>query len=105
MERLFKMSHVTNILILAPLIEARSDAISNINNYLNNLNKGSLKTIDSCSGGTKAMEVSVYAGAFNYLDIEEFLEAFKEAPWREKDRIQLLICDQDDDKFSLHEVV
>lgn len=57
-------------------------------------------------GGTKALEVSVAVGAFNYLDVPALLAHLRALPWPSFDSAwaQLCYCDQEDDGFRLVDV-
>ena len=99
------MSVVTNVTILCGLIEEAAEGsgvpgIQFINQYLERNKKGTLNDISSYAGGKKGMETFLYAGAFNYLDKKEFIEAFNAAPWVD-DNAQLLIKEQEAANYSL----
>jgi hypothetical protein len=40
-------------------------------------------------------------GAFNYLYIDDLIEYLKTIEWEEPDDVQLIICGQDNNKFSI----
>ena len=65
------------------------------------LNK-SLKRVDQHAGGDKNMEVDVYMGAFNWLSTSELLEKFNSIEWKWPGHVQLMICEQDDDSFTVY---
>lgn len=39
-------------------------------------------------------------GAFNYLDIPEFVAAVDAAPWEDRDGLALFVKDEHDDRFA-----
>ncbi len=52
-------------------------------------------------GGRKYPETTVLAGAFNYLQLEEFIEALQKLTWREPDQFRLFVQGQDADAFGV----
>ncbi|NEQ36577.1 MAG: hypothetical protein F6K40_09945 [Okeania sp. SIO3I5] len=59
---------------------------------------------DYAIGGGKSMEARVYGGAFNFLDIDNFIEVVKAQNWRAKKNVQLLIQDQEDSCFTMYKL-
>ena len=75
------MSRVTNIIIICSSWNEK-EIIDPINVKIRALHEyGALQRIDQhAEGGSKAMEISVYAGAFNYfrnVEVEEFMRQRK----------------------------
>ena len=60
-----------------------------------------LNQVDGFAGGTRAFEAEIWAGAYNYLDIQEFTQAVLNVKWLYPDDVQPLIEEQADDVFSL----
>jgi hypothetical protein len=52
-------------------------------------------------GGGKALEIPLYVGSFNYLNIQELVTAVMEYPWEEPEYVQLWVNGEDDDSMSL----
>lgn len=75
------MSYVANIILVMSGM-ADIDHIHRLNAYLSIHEKGELAAMQygEC-GGYKSLEVSVFTGAFNYLDIEEFVRLWSCLPW------------------------
>lgn len=97
------MSHVTDILVLASCLDepgetATDGAIANLNAYL----RSDLVRLDEMAGGSKAMQATVWAGAYNYLNIEEFLAKVWEQKWELAADVQVLLKDEHDDRWTLH---
>lgn len=93
------MSQVTNVIITCNLNE--DEALESINQYLSK--KGhqlGLKNIGKHVGGTKVLEATIFAGAINYLDLEDFIYHFFNHPWRHLKRINLLVKEQHDLSFK-----
>lgn len=101
------MSVVTNVMLtglhagaVAPHLVSVANAGSDENGGLNN--------VEEKAGGSKAMETTVYLGAFNFLDVNAFVAAYREARASMKARfeyqregIQLFLQRQDDTTFML----
>lgn len=94
------MSHVTNVILKT--LDEEEKAIEEINHYLRNETRRSeliLHPHDMCAG-TKCLECDLYIGAFNSLDVDEFISVVKGADWQDIDTVQLLICEQEEDLFT-----
>ena len=48
------------------------------------------------------MQACVYGGAFNFLDVDEFIEFVKVQAWREPQNVQLLIQGEEDEHFTIY---
>ncbi|HEY0684783.1 MAG TPA: hypothetical protein VGD45_20770 [Steroidobacter sp.] len=72
-----------------------------VNDWLSAQQMGSLHPVDQHGTNIKAMECHVAIGAFNYLDVAGLEKAFREAPWDYPENVQLLILEQDDERFRL----
>jgi hypothetical protein len=51
-------------------------------------------------GGTRCLETPLWVGAFNYLDVLEFVKHLRAYPWRYPERVQLLAQGDEDDVFT-----
>ncbi len=104
------MSHVTSIMLSfsnaendgdiefhpAPLIAVQTWLVRNRHLQLSQLNL--------YFGGEKAPEVNVWAGAFNYLDIEGFIQLVKDQAWIDPMNVQVFVCDQEDERWTLYPI-
>lgn len=52
------------------------------------------------NGGNKHMERDLYISAINNLDVDKFLRHVDEAKWESPEFVQVLICNEHDDKFE-----
>ena len=43
----------------------------------------------------------LYLSAFNKLDTNTILRAIDQAPWRDKDKVQVFVKEQEEDTFTL----
>ena len=56
-------------------------------------------------GGSKMLETPLYLGAFNHLDLKGFTEHMKEIDWEEPENVQLIVKEQESDKFKIIKIV
>ena len=55
-------------------------------------------------GGSKFLERDVAIGAFNYLLLAEFLDHLRGVKWENPGDVQVIVCEQDDDRFRTIDV-
>jgi hypothetical protein len=100
------MSKVTNV-ILAAHVGPSGDSdveIESVNKYLRDAEGGGggeFVDVTARAGGYKHMEVRVYLSAFNYADTGVILRAVDQAPWRDKEMVQLFVKEQEEEVFAL----
>ena len=56
-------------------------------------------------GGRKMLETPLFIAAFNYFSENEFINHLKTLNWKYPRDVQLIIKRQDDDKFSIVDIV
>lgn len=96
------MSVVTNVILCVPAGE-HAASMKHVNDYLGKLEDRptQLKLFpEGAEGGTKYLEVELWIGAFNHLDVQSFIDAVSSAPWEDPEIVQLLIQEQDEDVFT-----
>ena len=108
------MSVVTNLIFSFSVGEDETKMIEKVNSFkygLQNLNLVSADYIRSTEnrhakwyGGGKFLEARIYIGAFNYLELSEFVEHVKSLDWDEPECVQIMVKEQDDDRFRLIDV-
>lgn len=96
------MSYVTDVILLSHYLD--SWTVDKIHGYLNDHHDTMLNEISEYGGGNKVMQCFIHAGAFNYLDLEAFLNFLKTLPYEVRQLIQLLTSEEHDDKFTLQEI-
>lgn len=90
------MSIVTGIILTCELHDGEK-AVAIINKYLEkHCGKGLLR-MNKSVGGSHAMQADVYAGAFNYLDDDEFATVVKSCPFEYPEAVTLFINGEQDD--------
>jgi hypothetical protein len=55
----------------------------------------------ACYGGSKNMEAPLYAGAFNYLPLDELMAFLRTVPWSQPDEVQLIVNAQHDTRWRV----
>jgi len=100
------MSRVTNAILVAH-VSARGTSdpeIDSVNKFLREREDGGggeFIEVTPHAGGTKHMECRIYRSAFNHADTEVILHAVDQAPWRDKDAVQVFVREQEEDGFLL----
>jgi len=100
------MSQVTNVIITAH-VGAGGDTdreIASVNNFLRGVEGGGggrFVEVSGHAGGTKYMECRVYLSAFNHADTEVILRAVEQAPWVDREMVQVFVKEQEEDTFVL----
>jgi hypothetical protein len=100
------MSRVTNAILAAHVGPDghADDEIESVNRFLRETEcggYGEFREVTTHAGGTKNMECRVYISAFNNADTDVILHAVDQAPWREKEMVQVFIKEQEQELFVL----
>lgn len=99
------MSYVTNVLLGFDVLEDEDARIAEVNTFFSveRHRRGlvSLEAPGDWYGGTKGFEHPLFVGAFNYFDEEGFLRHLRLLPWEYPEHVQVILCRQDDDVFSI----
>jgi hypothetical protein len=99
------MSRVTNVILTAGvgLLDGSDPEIDSVNEFLRKVDErgGQFVEVSEKAGGTKHMECRVYLSAFNHVHTDMILRAIDQAPWRERDMVQVLVKEQEEDTFRL----
>lgn len=100
------MSVVTNAILTARvgLPDGSDPEIDSVNKFLQEAyggGYGKFIEVSSYAGGTKYMECRVYLSAFNHADTETILKAVDQAPWRDKEMVQVFVKEQEEELFRL----
>lgn len=102
------MSVVTNIILTFSCLEDEKERLREINTFFPDISG-----LTSCDddklprgwyGGTKMLETNICIGAFNHLDFERFLEHMKTIKWRYPEYAQIIVQEQEDDRFRFIEL-
>lgn len=98
------MSYVTNALVACSVLEDDEDRMREVNEALSEASRGQqFKDISRTEvyGGSKHMEIPLWGAAFNYVGVREIMKAVSAAAWKEPQFVQVFICDQEDDIFTV----
>jgi hypothetical protein len=100
------MSRVTNVIVTAHVgSHADSDPeIDSVNKFLRETkgsSGGEFVEVSHIAGGTKFMECRVYVSAFNHTDLRTILSAVEQAPWVDKEMVQVFVKEQEDELFKI----
>jgi hypothetical protein len=93
------MSRVTDI-----ILATRYEETAAVDCLQEALGGFALIQVDDRAGGDKIMQCDVYLAAVNHLDIENFVAAFKTAPWKDPDCVQLMLKDEEDLLFTVYAI-
>jgi hypothetical protein len=97
------MSNVTDIIFSTACGENKK-FINELNQYLEKHHNRELEKVDQYAGGDRHMQREIYMAAINYLNVESFLDIFNSTKSDNQHQcIQLLLKDEHDEKFTLHE--
>jgi protein associated with RNAse G/E len=99
------MSVVTNLILHIGILEDEEDRIKDVNEFWED--GIGLVSFDSSDlprgwyGGTKMLEANLYVGAFNYLDLDEFITHLEKIRWEYPEEVQVIVKEQEDDLFRI----
>ena len=97
------MSRVTNAILTTHVSEG-AEQINSVNRFLRETEGGGYGEfidVTQFAGGCKHLECNVYLSAFNHADTEVIVRAVDQAPWKDREMVQLLIKEQAEETFSL----
>jgi len=97
------MSRVTNAILAAHVGRRPDDEIAVVNEFLrtNEVGGGEFREVTDHAGGNKHLECRVYLSAFNHADTHRIVEAVRQAPWRDREMVQLFVKEQEEELFTL----
>ena len=98
-----KMSQVTNAILTANPGRNADDEIAAVNEFLrlNKIRGGEFKDVGGHAGGSKHVECRVYVAAFNHAETKQIVKAVEQAPWREREAVQLFVREQEEESFTV----
>ena len=100
------MSDVTNVILTFSILENAELRLRNVNQYFSSRwanethTEDLFEVHDTAVAGTKFLEHPTCIGAFNYLNADAFLKHVVNVPWEYPDKVQVFICDQDEDSYT-----
>ena len=88
------MSEVTNLLLAFSILEDSDARVADVDGWLVGNEQLALKSVwenGECCGGSKRTDAPLYAGAFNYLPLREFLAFLRTVRWSQPDEVQVIL--------------
>ncbi len=98
------MSDVTNLLLSFSILEDSGSKVRHVNEWLAQNDQAPLASLwenDACYGGSKRMDVPVYAGAFSEFPLEVFLVFLRSVEWHEPNAVQVMLRAPGDVRWRL----
>lgn len=101
------MSKVTDLILTCSSAENEIIIKNEIEKFKNRDNSINIVSIDDDKlpkgwyGGTKYLESIIFIGAYNYLDTVSFVKHLKLINWEYPESVQLIIKDEDEDRFEM----
>jgi hypothetical protein len=102
------MSWVTDVVLFYGLEEDEADedgvspCLAGINRWLREHDHQELVNVDEHLSVGKPMQANVWGGAFNFLNIEKFLESVKAQTWQAPENVQIMVKDEEEARFTLY---
>ena len=88
------LSEITNLLLAFSILEDTDARVADVDGWLVRNEQRPLKSVwenGECCGGPKRMDAPLYAGAFNYLPLREFLVFLRTLQWSQPDEVQVIL--------------
>lgn len=98
------MSWVLNAIVTWDTLEATEQRLAEVNTPLEREHGQTFSNNDAeWYGGPKRMEATFFGAAFNYVPPSDVVAAVANASWEMPDLVQLLLKDQEDERWTLYE--
>jgi len=106
------MSVVSNVIFSFSILENNYEKendifylnMEKINDWLEEHGYGVFSVdVDIISGGRKRLETPLFVAAFNHFNLKDFCDFVRSMTWEYPDFVQVIIQEQDADKFRLIE--
>lgn len=99
------MSSVTTVILLTELLD-EDRKLADIHAAMARAGiRGEFRHLNKHFGGTKAPQMEVFGGAFNYLYTVHLIEALRSVDWEPGDVVQLVINGEHDTGARLYDVL
>lgn len=101
------MSIVTNLLLTFSISEDEPTRMKEVNWFQHRGRDINLTSADFSIGGMKSydgsknMEAILYIGVYNHFNLEEFITYLSGLRWKELDRVQLIVKEEEDEMFKI----
>ena len=100
------MSDVTNLIFALSVTDDNLGKMHEVNTYFVDKGTKPLVSVDderlprAWYGGSKYLESGLYLGAFNHLDLDDFIKYVRTISWRFPQKVQIIVKEQEDMKFT-----
>ena len=100
------MSDVTNLIFALSVTDDNLGKMDEVNTYFVAKGIKPLVSVDderlprAWYGGSKFLECGLYLGAFNHLNLDEFIKHVRTISWRFPESVQIIVKEQEDMKFT-----
>jgi hypothetical protein len=103
------MSYVADTILVFSICEDEHARLADVNRvlapctcpsgqqFVGNVADFETKAGTSAYGGCKALQTPTFVAAFNYLDIEQFVEGLRTIAWEHPEEVQLLVSNENDE--------
>lgn len=105
------MSYVTNVILYIGILNDVDAKIKEVNAYFEDDSFNGLVSVEDEKlpngwyGGSKYLECDLFIGAFNYLNLRNFINHLKSIEWDLDSPVQLIVLDEDDIRFKIYDIV
>jgi len=111
-DKIFDMSRVTNLLLLCTTLESIELIIGQIATYKYGSSEFRIVSVNDSSlpeswyGGNRRLECNILLGAYNYLELDDFVSFLRDkVTWEAIDLVQLVVKEDHEMKFRLIDLV
>ena len=108
-DRGLSMSVITDIILSVAVIEVGRLAelegfsvIDKINDWLGDNDYDPLTRLDNLVEGRRILQACIYGGANNGFSLCDFIGCLESQKWRDRDRLQLFVKEENDERFSAY---
>ena len=101
------MSDVTNLIFAFSGVDEDLRKMDEVNTYFVDKGTKPLVSVDderlprAWYGGSKYLETGLYLGAFNHLNLDEFIKHVRTISWEFPESVQIIVKEQEDMKFTI----
>src|SRR5258708_27419615 len=101
------MSVVTNVLFAFSGVAEDRRKMDEVNTYFVDKGTKPLVSVDderlprAWYGGSKYLETGLYLGAFNHLNLDDFIKHVRTISWRLPECVQIIVREKEDMKFTI----
>jgi hypothetical protein len=101
------VSYVTNLIFSLSIVDVDRGKMDEVNTYFVDKGIKPLVSVDderlprAWYGGSKYLETGLYLGAFNHLNLDDFIKHVRTISWEFPESVQIIVKEQEDLKFTI----